>query len=71
MFRRSFRHQDRQNMHMRHMHQMHRMRHMMHMTQKYVISRFGRSWCLNDRLDLSNPTSQSNSGLKMYKKEKN
>ena len=29
---------------------------------KYEISPFGRSWCLNDRLDLSNHTCSSDVG---------
>jgi hypothetical protein len=32
------------------------------MTYKYDISQFGRSWCLNDRLDLNNHTRSSNFG---------
>ena len=32
---------------------------MTHMTLKYDISQIGRSWCLNDRLDLSNQTHPS------------
>jgi hypothetical protein len=32
------------------------------MTQKYDISQIGRSWCLNDRLDLSIHTPSSDVG---------
>ena len=48
--------------HMHHMPNMMHMMHMTHMTWKYDVSQFGRSWCLKDHLDLSNSTSQSNSG---------
>jgi hypothetical protein len=33
---------------------------MMHMALKYAIRQIGRSWCLNDRLDLSNHTRSIN-----------
>ena len=36
------------------------------MTWKYDISQIGRSWCLNDCLDLSNHTRSSNVGLKNF-----
>jgi hypothetical protein len=35
------------------------------MTYKYDISQFGRSWCLNDRLDLSNYTHSSDIGKQL------
>ena len=43
---------------------------MTHMTLKYDISQFGQSWCLNDRLYLSNHTRSSDFGKQMFKNKK-
>jgi hypothetical protein len=40
------------------------------MTLKYDICKFSRPWCLNDRLDLSNPTFSSDFGLKKITNKK-
>ena len=44
---------------------------MTHMTYKYDISQICQSWCLNDRLDLSNHTRSSDFGLISVKDKKN
>ena len=40
------------------------------MTLKYDISQIGRPWCLNDRLDLINPTRPSDLADKLFKNKK-
>ena len=73
-YRRFFRHQDRPKRPTSYIDvicviwcHMHHLMSYAHMTSIYDISRFGRSWCLNDRLDVSNHTLWMVFGLLFFK----